>query len=88
MSKPEKMPMKRPEINIKIADVGYIVTVGCKTFACDDYKKVMAELGSYLKGEYTTLTSQYKKELTPHVPVWISTESITAGSTITSGNIT
>lgn len=46
---PIETPKKAYSINIEQLDFGYIVRVGCQTFAVESIEKVVANLEAYLK---------------------------------------
>ena len=44
-----KYPSKARQITIEQMDFGYIVRVGCQTYAIETIEKIMINLGDYLK---------------------------------------
>lgn len=55
-----KYPSKARQITIEQMDYGYIVRVGCQTFAIESYGKVINNLIDYLKDPEATEMNWYK----------------------------
>jgi hypothetical protein len=55
-----KYPSKARQITIEQMDFGYIVRVGCQTFAIESYGKVINNLIDYLKDPEATEANWYK----------------------------
>lgn len=81
----EQLPKIRYPVFIEIVENGWLVNVGCKKFVSTDIDQLISELKSYLVGDYTKLSLQYKSLLAPAIPMTMAVASLSGVGASLSG---